>query len=138
MSKQLNQSLATFTQNLTAALESVVAQVESFDYSQTGATLTVKSMVEDLASTSGLPMQLLQLAASQVIGSSDTHHIVQGRHGGVKAGQRKEKVAKEPSKKALALAENEALKARIAELEAEKVSSEVSEEDVNVLDALSE
>jgi hypothetical protein len=110
----LSASLTSVVARINFALEAIVERVES---QKEGELLTVSSMVEVLAAETGLDKLMIQLAASALINNSSTHHIVPGRYGGVKKGQRQAPVAKGPSEKAQLKAELEAMKAKLAALE---------------------
>ena len=81
----LSTSLTSVVARINFALEAIVERVEA---QKEGEQLTVSSMVEVLASETGLDKLMIQLAASAVINGTKTHHIVPGRYGGVKKGPR--------------------------------------------------
>ena len=133
----LSTSLTSVVARINFALEAIVERVEA---QKEGEQLTVSSMVEVLASETGLDKLMIQLAASAVINGSKTHHIVPGRYGGVKKGPRQTPVVKGPSEKAQLKAELEVMKAKLAALESkptvESAPDTVFDTDLqNILDA---
>ena len=132
----LSASLVSVTTRIHNALQEVVERVEA---QKEGEQLTVSSMVETLAQETGLDKQLLQLISSTVINGTDTHHIVPGRYGGIKKGQKVASEPKKPSEKAQLKAELEAAKAQLAALEAKQVAAAPDTEfDAELADVLAE